>query len=298
MIHRAAARASGLAGPCQAQAAGGAVAGSESVATAGPKIVVRNLFKVFRRGDRQVTALADVSLEIPEGQFCVLIGPSGCGKSTLLRILAGLEAPSAGSVEIRRSTPDAPLNAMVFQEQGVLPWMTVEENVAFGLQMRGLPRREIRERTERFLEKTQLLAFRHAYPKELSGGMKQRVSLARAFVTEPEILLMDEPFSALDEQNKFLLQEELLRIWSENQRTVVYVTHSIDEAILLGDRLVLMSARPGRIADDIPVPLPRPRHIEDLRSDPRAGELFVRIWHHLRREVAGRRELGAGPDLA
>lgn len=256
---------------------------------AAPKIVVRHLFKVFRRGERQVTALEDVSLEIPEGEFCVLIGPSGCGKSTLLRILAGLEEPSAGTVEIRRSTPHAPLNAMVFQEQGVLPWMTVEENVAFGLQMRRLPRREIRERTERFLEKTQLLPFRHAYPKELSGGMKQRVSLARAFVTEPEILLMDEPFSALDEQNTFLLQEELLRIWSEHRRTVVYVTHSIDEAILLGDRLVLMSARPGRIAEEIPVPLARPRRIEALRSDPRAGELFVRIWHHLRREVAGSR---------
>ncbi|WP_304171451.1 ABC transporter ATP-binding protein [Limnochorda pilosa] len=258
-----------------------------------PKIVVRHLYKVFRRGDRQVTALEDVSLAIPEGEFCVLLGPSGCGKSTLLRILAGLEAPSAGTVEIRRSTPQAPLNAMVFQEQGVLPWMTVEENVAFGLQMRGLPRREIRERTERFLEKVQLLPFRHAYPKELSGGMKQRVSLARAFVTEPEILLMDEPFSALDEQTTFLLQEELLRIWSEHRRTVVYVTHSIDEAILLGDRLLLMSARPGRIVEAIPVPLARPRQIETLRSDPRVGELFVRIWHHLRREVVGHRESGA-----
>lgn len=254
-----------------------------------PKIVVRDLFKVFRRGSRQVTALEDVSLEIPEGEFCVLIGPSGCGKSTLLRILAGLERPSAGSVAIRRGATDAPLNAMVFQEQGVLPWMTVEENVAFGLRTRGLPREEIRRRTERFLEKTELVPFRRAYPKELSGGMKQRVSLARAFVTEPEILLMDEPFSALDEQNKFLLQEELLRIWGESRRTVVYVTHSIDEAILLGDRLVLMTARPGRIAEEFPVPLPRPRAIESLRSDPGAAGLFVRIWHHLRREVAGAR---------
>lgn len=254
-----------------------------------PKIVVRHLYKVFRRGRHQVTALQDVSLDIAEGEFCVLLGPSGCGKSTLLRILAGLEHPSAGTVEIKRTRSDAPLNAMVFQEQGVLPWMTVEENVAFGLRMRGLPPEEVQERTERFLEKTQLLPFRHAYPKELSGGMKQRVSLARAFVTEPEILLMDEPFSALDEQNKFLLQEELLRIWSEHRRTVVYVTHSIDEALLLGDRLVLMSARPGRIVEDIPVTLPRPRQIESIRSSSEAAHLFVKIWHHLRREVSERR---------
>lgn len=266
--------------------AGSVVSGKPAGSAPDPKIVVRHLYKVFRRGNRQVTALQDVSLEIAEGEFCVLIGPSGCGKSTLLRILAGLEQPSAGTVEIRRTDPAAPLNAMVFQEQGVLPWMTVEENVAFGLRMRGLAPHQVRERTEQFLEKTQLLPFRHAYPKELSGGMKQRVSLARAFVTEPEILLMDEPFSALDEQNKFLLQEELLRIWSEHRRTVVYVTHSIDEALLLGDRLLLMSARPGRIAAEIPVNLPRPRQIESLRNSSEAAHLFVRIWHHLRREVS------------
>ncbi len=223
-----------------------------------PKIVVRHLYKVFRRGDRQVTALEDVSLAIPEGEFCVLLGPSGCGKSTLLRILAGLEAPSAGTVEIRRSDAPGAVERHGLSGAGGPPLDDGGGERGLRPPDAGAARREIRERTERFLEKVQLLPFRHAYPKELSGGMKQRVSLARAFVTEPEILLMDEPFSALDEQTTFLLQEELLRIWSEHRRTVVYVTHSIDEAILLGDRLLLMSARPGRIVEAIPVPSPGP----------------------------------------
>lgn len=249
------------------------------------KIEIRHLSKVYLRNHRLTQALQDITLNIREGEFCVIIGPSGCGKSTLLRLIAGLQQPSAGEIVLQQEDPNRPPTAMVFQEQGVLPWMTVEENVAFGLRMRRLPKTEILQRTNSYLQKTGLVAFRHAYPKELSGGMKQRVSLARAFAVDPEILLMDEPFSALDEQNKFLLQEELLRIWSEKKRTVVYVTHSIDEAILLGDRIVLLSASPGRLTSIETVPLPRPRHIEAIRTDPRSADLFLRIWQHLRSQV-------------
>jgi NitT/TauT family transport system ATP-binding protein len=178
---------------------------------------------------------------------------------------------------------------MVFQEKGVIPWLTVAENVAFGLRMRRLPKHEIRERTDTFLEKAGLTEFRHLYPKELSGGMKQRVSIARAFANDPEILLMDEPFAALDEQNKFILQQELLSIWEENRKTVLFITHSIDEAMLLGDRVLLMSAHPGRIAREIQIDLPRPRTVEQIRASRNMADIFVDIWAHLQREVQGTR---------
>src|SRR5699024_4190586 len=174
-------------------------------------------------------------------------GPSGCGKTTLLKILADLEVPSTGECNIQRVETGKPLQSMIFQEKGVIPWLTVEDNGSFGLRMRHLPQHVIKEQTEYYLNKVGLNQFAKLHPKELSGGMKQRVSIARAFANDPEVLLMDEPFAALDEQNKFILQEELLNIWSETKKTVIFITHSIDEALLLSDRVLLMSAQPGKI---------------------------------------------------
>ena len=215
------------------------------------KIIIRNLTKVFYKKQGSVTALDDINLTIEDGEFVCLVGPSGCGKTTLLRILAGLETTSIGEFTIETEGEDRPLQSMVFQERGIIPWLTVEENVAFGLKMRHMPREIVKERTAYYLKKTGLEKFSSLYPKELSGGMKQRVSIARAFANDPEILFMDEPFAALDEQNKFILQEELLSIWSETGKTVLFITHSIDEALLLSDRILLMSSQPGRIIEEI-----------------------------------------------
>ena len=180
---------------------------------------------------------------------------------------------------------ERPLQSMVFQEKGVIPWLTVEENVAFGLKMRHLPKEVIQKQTNYYLQKVGLSQFSKLYPKELSGGMKQRISIARAFANDPEILLMDEPFAALDEQNKFILQEELLSIWSETKKTVLFITHSIDEALLLSDRIILMSAQPGEIMKEIKVPIPRPRTMEQVRANAEMAEQFLTIWNHLQQEV-------------
>ncbi|MBM7570405.1 NitT/TauT family transport system ATP-binding protein [Aquibacillus albus] len=253
------------------------------------KIEITDLTKVFFKRSERVEALKDISLEIEDGEFVCILGPSGCGKTTLLRILADLETPSTGSFQIHPSSPDRPLQSMVFQERGVIPWMTVEENVAFGLKMRNVPRKISKERTQYYLEKVGLEKFAKLYPKELSGGMKQRVSIARAFANDPEILLMDEPFAALDEQNKFILQEELLNIWQETKKTVLFITHSIDEAMLLSDRILLMSAQPGQIVKEKNIKLPRPRTMEDVRSNEELAHEFVDIWQHLQTEVQGSR---------
>jgi len=250
-----------------------------------PKIVVERLSKSFQARGGPVQALRDVDLVIPDGQFCCIVGPSGCGKTTLLRILAGLDAHTAGTVQMLHADPDRPLTSMVFQEQSIFPWMSVQDNVAYGPRMRGAPERQSRELVDYYIEKVGLTQFRASYPHQLSGGMKQRVSVARAFANAPEILLMDEPFEALDEQNKSLLHEELLRIWEESRRTVVFITHSIDEALVLGDRVLVMTARPGTIKADIPVPFARPRGAYELRATPEFGELQFAVWSQLRDEV-------------
>lgn len=254
------------------------------------KISINHLTKAFYKKQGSVTALEDISLIVEEGEFVCLVGPSGCGKTTLLRILADLEKPSIGDFTIATEGYDRPLQSMVFQERGIIPWLTVEENVAFGLKMRHLPKEVIEERTAYYLKKTGLDPFSKLYPKELSGGMKQRVSIARAFANDPEILLMDEPFAALDEQNKFILQEELLSIWEETGKTVLFITHSIDEALLLGDRILLMSAQPGKIIREMSIDLPRPRRIEDIRENPEMAAKFVEVWKHLQEEVQRSRE--------
>lgn len=249
------------------------------------KIELNQLSKRFIKRNKFIDALQDITLSIQQGEFVCLLGPSGCGKTTLLRILANLEKPSTGEVFIHQIDKQNPLQSMVFQENGVIPWLTVEENVAFGLKMRHLPKDQIKERTEYYLYKVGLTNFKRLYPKELSGGMKQRVSIARAFANDPEILLMDEPFAALDEQNKFILQEELLSIWQETKKTVLFITHSIDEALLLSDRILLMSSQPGKIIKDIPINMERPRSIEKVRSDSTMTDIFLDVWEHLQHEV-------------
>jgi len=250
----------------------------------GVGVTVRQLSKEFvtNKGDT-VLALDDVSLEIAPRRFFIIVGPSGCGKTTLLRILAGLEAATAGEVvihgrqDVRRS--------MVFQQESIFPWMTVWENAAYGLRMRHAPRDETKERVDYYLDKTGLTRFASAHPYQLSGGMKQRVSLCRAFANDPDLMLMDEPFSALDEQNKMLLQEELLRIWQETDKTVVFITHSVDEAVTLGDDIMVMSANPGRAKAIATVPFDRPRDIFALRREKAYGEFVYDIWGLLRNEA-------------
>lgn len=246
------------------------------------QISLSNVKKYFGSG---FVALDGISIDIPQGQFFVIVGPSGCGKTTLLRILAGLSKQSDGTVEVRKSDPSRPANSMVFQGDSLFPWMTVYENAAYGLRMRKVPEKEIVETIGAWLERTGLWRFRDRYPNQLSGGMRQRVSIVRAFANDPEILLMDEPFSALDEQNKLLLHEELLKIWEATKKTVVFITHSVDEAVTLGDRIMVMTANPGCMKALIDVPFERPRHVLELRQKPAYGELVVDIWEQLRDEV-------------
>jgi NitT/TauT family transport system ATP-binding protein len=263
-----------------------AVGGVPVAEASPPKIRMRHLSKVFGQdGETATVALAEFSLTVSEGEFICVVGPSGCGKTTMLRILGGLERQSAGDLEIAASTTGRPLNSMVFQEHSLFPWLKVIDNVAYGLEMRGIGRKARIERAEPFLKTIGLAKFRNHYPSQLSGGMKQRVSLARAFVNNPEILLMDEPFAALDAQNKLLMQEELLRIWEADRKTVVFITHAIDEALTLADRIVVMSAAPGRIKRSIPVTFPRPRNAVELKADRRFGELYLEIWRIIEGEV-------------
>lgn len=253
-----------------------------------PKLRLRDLNRRFKLRDRAVDALAGISLDVAPGEFLSIVGPSGCGKTTMLRIVAGLETATSGTVEITREAGSTrPLNAMVFQQESVFPWKNVRDNAAFGLKARGFGKRERYEMVQPILDKVGLRGFEDALPHQLSGGMKQRVAIARAFANDPEIMLMDEPFAALDEQTKLILQAELLRIWEESRKTVMYVTHSIDEAITLSDRVLVMSARPGRVKEiiDVKSAFPRPRDIAAVKSSPKYGEFFGKIWSLLRDEV-------------
>ncbi|SDC43182.1 NitT/TauT family transport system ATP-binding protein [Massilia sp. PDC64] len=238
-------------------------------------IVIDNVSKVFDGDGRRMVALQDISLEIPHGQFVCLLGPSGCGKSTLLNAIAGFAPPTSGRV-LADGVPVAgpgPERGMVFQEYALFPWMTVEQNVSFGLEIKGMPRAQIQARVGELLKLLSLEDFAKRYPKDLSGGMRQRVAIARVLALDSPILLMDEPFGALDALTRRNLQDELLRLWAELRKTVIFVTHSIEEAIYLADRIVVMTYRPGTIKRDILVDLPRLR-------DPAAPE-----FNALKREL-------------
>jgi NitT/TauT family transport system ATP-binding protein len=250
----------------------------------GAAIEINHLRKEFGSAEARVVAIEDLSLSIAPGEFVCIVGPSGCGKSTLLRILAGLDFATGGTIKV--DDEGWPVgNAMVFQDSGLFPWMNVEKNVGFGLMTRGVTRKEVSGRVEAALKLVGLTKFRRHYPHQLSGGMRQRGAIARAFVTDPGMLLMDEPFAALDAQNRTILQAELVRLWEETGKTVVYITHSIEEALLLGDRVVVMTAHPGRIKEIKNVPFSHPRDIMTLSARPEFGALKLDIWRILEAEV-------------
>jgi NitT/TauT family transport system ATP-binding protein len=248
------------------------------------KVVLEDVSVAFDSRGHTVVALDRISLRVAAGEFLCVVGPSGSGKSTLLRVVAGLLRQTSGDVRIEAARPGAPLTAMVFQEHALLPWRTVLANVVFGLENRGVGRAERQARAREMLALVGLSRFARHYPHQLSGGMKQRVGIARALANDPEVLLMDEPFAALDAQTRTIMQEELLRIWAALGTTVIYVTHSLEEALLLGDRVVLMTARPGRVSQVFPVDLGRPRGLE-IRGSPGYGVLLEKIWTELRDEV-------------
>jgi NitT/TauT family transport system ATP-binding protein len=248
-------------------------------------IEIENVNKRYQsRGSSDyVQALADVNLRINAGEFVTLLGPSGCGKTTLLKCVAGLLPWDSGTIQVagKRVSGPGPERAFVFQNFALLPWRSVIDNVSFGLELADVSKKERRERAQALVETVGLSGFEHRWPHELSGGMQQRVGLARALAVDPDVLLMDEPFGALDEQTRRLLQEELLDIWERTRKTVVFVTHSMDEAVRLGDRVVLMSPRPGSIDEIIDVPLARPRTEETLVSA-EFRETATMLWHKLR----------------
>ncbi len=250
------------------------------------RLTLTSLRKRFRLADGVMEAVAPLSLTIEAGQFVALVGPSGCGKSTLLRIVAGLEQPDEGRILLdgRPVTGPGPERVMLFQSPALYPWLTTLGNVTFVLTKRIADRAAREALARRYLREVGLAAFEAAYPAQLSGGMQQRVALARALAFGPEVLLMDEPFGALDAQTRSLMQELLLRVWRENRTTVLFVTHDVDEAIFLADRVLVMSARPGRIIDDLPVPLPRPRSLDvQMEADFLALKRRVLTW--IRREI-------------
>jgi NitT/TauT family transport system ATP-binding protein len=249
------------------------------------RIECQHLTKLFRSGDRVIPALEDVTFHVEEKEFICIVGPSGCGKTTLLKLVAGLLEPTSGRILFSGDCNDSqPRSALVFQEHGLFPWMNVIDNVAFGLEMRGVPAKERRECAKAFIEKVGLSSFLNNYPHELSVGMRQRVGISRAFITNPQILLMDEPFGALDAQTKRVLRQELLRIWKEYQKLVLFVTHDVEEAVLLGDRVLVMSGHPGRIREEITIPN---SYLRDLSPEdqPERMEIKWHIWKIIEEEV-------------
>jgi NitT/TauT family transport system ATP-binding protein len=236
-----------------------------------------------------VSALAHVDLTVMEGEFVSIVGPSGCGKTTFLSVIDGLIAASSGRVLVDGQPVTRPGRdrAVVFQDASLLPWRTVLKNVVYGLECAGVPARQARVRAASFIEMVGLSGFEHHYPHELSGGMQQRVNLARALVMDPEILLMDEPFASLDAQTRELMQEELLQIWARAKKTVLFVTHQIDEAIYLSDRVVVFSRRPGTVKEIIPVAIERPRPL-GVKREPRFHAIEDRIWSLIEEDVKGK----------
>jgi NitT/TauT family transport system ATP-binding protein len=250
-------------------------------------IQARNLTLIFKSKNREpVTALSDFSLEVNRGEFVSVVGPSGCGKSTFLNLLLGLIHPDAGEMRLDGAPIAGPgqERAMVFQEFGLLPWRTVRANVELGLELKGVSSAERSGHATELIKLVGLQGFERHYPHELSGGMKQRVGLARALATEPQVLLMDEPFAALDAQTRDLMQAELLQIWERTKKTVLFVTHSIEEAAYLSDRVMVMTARPGRAKEILKINLPRPRDYE-MRLTPEFNQIKSRIWEVLKEEL-------------
>jgi len=253
-----------------------------------PILDVRGVGKTYELNGLKIEALRDANLTVKKGEFVCLIGASGCGKSTLLRIVAGFENPSSGEALMwdKPVTGPAPDRGMVFQDYGLFPWLTVKQNIGFGPASRGLPKAQVRETAERFVTMVGLNRFADAFPHQLSGGMKQRVAIARVLANDADMVLMDEPFGALDAMTRERLQDELLDIWQRTQLTVLFVTHSIEEAIFLADRVVVMEPGPGRIASEYRIDLPRPRDVASPEFNEVRRELSNRLHSHHARKAA------------
>ncbi len=260
----------------------------------GASIRAAGIGREFATPSGVVEAVRHIDLDIQSGEFCVIVGPSGCGKSTLLKMVAGLDTPTSGQLSITSPSGATPSNAVVFQGRSLFPWLTIRDNIGYGLKLNGTGKDGRETITARLLAVLGLSRFANAYPHQLSEGMRQRVAIGRALAVDPDLLLMDEPFGALDEQTRFILQEELLRIWESSGKTVVFITHSIDEALVLADRIVVMSAQPGTVRAVIDVPFSRPRSMTAVRSDPAFGALFNQTWDLLRDEVMRARQLQDG----
>lgn len=249
------------------------------------KVKIDNVGKVFPVRNGEVVALQGASLDIRENEFVCVVGPSGCGKSTLLNIIAGLYEPTSGHVYVDGHEVDGPgpERGVVFQQYGLFPWLTVKENIEFGLKLQGKSKSEMEQLSAKYMELVELSAFANSYPKELSGGMKQRVAIARAYAVNPQVLLMDEPFGALDAQTRTQLQTELLETWEKEQKTCFFITHDVEEAIILSERVVIMSARPGRIKEVVDINIPYPR-TQETKTTPEFLEVKNYIWNQVYRE--------------
>ena len=261
---------------------------SSRVTSATPAIELQDVTKRFLTPNGQVyTAIRDINLSVAPGEFCAVVGPTGCGKSTTLSLISGLEPASDGSVQVMGQPVHGidPRIGYVFQADAVFPWKNVLSNVATGPMFRGKPKAEARERARDWIERVGLSGFEDRYPHQLSGGMRKRVALAQTFINEPQILLMDEPFSALDVQTRTLMEDELLQMWSSLSASVVFVTHDLEEAISLADRVCVLTSGPATVKGIYTIDLPRPRKVEEIRFEPRFVELYQQIWEDLREEV-------------
>ncbi len=257
------------------------------------KVSLKGISLQYKTGNgSRLLALDDINLKVSPGEFLCIVGPSGCGKSTLLHLIAGLHQPSTGTVLVDDHLVDGPGTdrILIFQELGLFPWLKVGENIEFGMKMKGVPKAERRERVQHYLRLVHLSKFKDSYTHQLSGGMRQRVALARALATEPDVLLMDEPFAALDAQTRDLLHDELERIWAETGCTIIFVTHNVREAIRLGDRVALLTFRPGRVKREYAVNLPRPRHLEDPSVALAAREILDDLREEINKSIAAEYE--------
>jgi NitT/TauT family transport system ATP-binding protein len=265
-----------------------------------PKVGLSNISLSYRaQSGERLLALDDINLQVRSGEFVCIVGPSGCGKSTLLHLIAGLHSQTSGQILVDGNPIQGPGTdrILIFQEHGLFPWLTVGQNVEFGMKMKGVPKAEREEKIRYYLRLVHLAKFEKSYIHQLSGGMRQRVAIARALATESDVLLMDEPFAALDAQTRDLLHDELERIWSETGRTIIFVTHNVREAIRLGDRVVLLTFRPGRVKNEFPVELPRPRHLEDPNVARAAREILDELREEINRSLEAEYSAGVKPHI-
>jgi NitT/TauT family transport system ATP-binding protein len=265
-----------------------------------PKVGLNEICLSYRtQSGERLLALEGINLDVRAGEFLCIVGPSGCGKSTLLHLIAGLQAPTSGRILVDGTPIEGPGTdrILIFQDHGLFPWLTVGQNVEFGMKMKGLPKAERRDKTQNYLRLVHLGKFENSYIHQLSGGMRQRVAIARALATEPDVLLMDEPFAALDAQTRDLLHDELERIWSNTGRTIIFVTHNVREAVRLGDRVVLLTFRPGRVKSEFPLNLPRPRSLEDPTVALAAREVLDELRDDINRSLDAEYSAGIKPRI-